>query len=109
MRWCCSKRAPKGRQGRFAALIAEMATRGTALVPTLINVDNFPSIADSAARFPAYADHMRRLHAGARDRARLAFEAGVPIYVGTDAGGSLAHGRVCDEIRALHEAGLPAE
>ena len=90
-------------------LIAEMARRGTALVPTLINIDNFPSIADSAERFPAYADHMRRLHATSRDRTRTAFEAGVPIYVGTDAGGNVAHGRAADEIRALHDAGLPAE
>lgn len=90
-------------------LIADMARRGTALVPTLVNIDNFPSIADSAARFPAYAEHMRRLHAGSRQRVRDAFEAGVPIYVGTDAGGNVAHGRVTDEIRALHDAGLPAE
>ncbi len=44
-------------------LIAEMARRGTALVPTLINVDTFPGIADSAAKYPAYAAHMRELHA----------------------------------------------
>jgi len=40
---------------------------------------------------------------------RSAFEAGVPIYCGTDAGGWVPHGRVADEILALHEAGLPAE
>ena len=51
-------------------LIAEMARRGTALVPTLINVDTFPSIADSAARYPAYAAHMRELHRTAHDVAR---------------------------------------
>jgi imidazolonepropionase-like amidohydrolase len=90
-------------------LTAEMARRGTALVPTLINIENFPSIADSATKFPAYADHMRRLYAGVAQRTRTAFEAGVPIYVGTDAGGNVAHGRVVDEIRALHAAGLPAE
>lgn len=90
-------------------LTAEMAHRGTALVPTLINIDNFPSIADSAAKFPAYAEHMRRLHRRCRERVRTAFEAGVAIYVGTDAGGNVDHGRVTDEIRALHDAGLPAE
>jgi imidazolonepropionase-like amidohydrolase len=91
-------------------LIAEMARRGTALVPTLINVlDNFAGIADSAARFPAYADHMRRLLATAPSVVRRAAEAGVPLYVGTDAGGNVSHGRVADEILALHEAGLAAE
>jgi imidazolonepropionase-like amidohydrolase len=52
---------------------------------------------------------MDSLHGTARARVRAAFEAGVPIYCGTDAGGYVRHGRVADEIIALHEAGLPAE
>jgi imidazolonepropionase-like amidohydrolase len=89
-------------------LIAVMAQRGTALVPTLINIDTFPAIADRASRFPAYAAHMRRLHASARDRVRTAAAAGVPVLAGTDAGGGIAHGRIVDEALALHDAGLPA-
>ena len=89
-------------------LIAVMAERGTALVPTLINIDTFPMIADRAARFPAYAAHMRRLHATARDRVRTAAEAGVPVFAGSDAGGG-AHGRIVDEAVALHRAGLSGE
>ncbi|MGI5128979.1 amidohydrolase family protein [Pseudonocardia sp. CA-107938] len=88
-------------------LIAEMAARGTALVPTLINVDTFPQIAASASRFPRYAEHMLALHAGARDVVRRAVEAGVPVYAGTDAGGGIAHGRIADEVLALHAAGHP--
>jgi len=88
-------------------LIAEMARRGTALVPTLINIDNFPGIADGAHRFPAYAAHMRALHTSARDVVRRAAEAGVPVYAGTDAGGGIRHGRIADEIAALHAAGVP--
>jgi imidazolonepropionase-like amidohydrolase len=91
-------------------LVARLAGSGAALVPTLINLDNFPGIAESAkAKFPVYAERMVRLHSTARGRIRAAFEAGVPIYCGTDAGGGVAHGRVVDEILALHEAGLPAE
>ena len=91
-------------------LVARLAASGAALVPTLINIDTFPGIADSArAKFPVYADRMDRLHGTARARIRAAFEAGVPIYCGTDAGGGIAHGRVADEILALHDAGLPAE
>jgi imidazolonepropionase-like amidohydrolase len=86
-------------------LIAEMARRRTALVPTLINIDTFPGIADSATRYPTYAAHMRSLHAGSRDVVRRAVEAGVPVYAGTDAGGGIAHGRIVDEIAALHAAG----
>jgi imidazolonepropionase-like amidohydrolase len=89
-------------------LICVMAERGTALVPTLINIDTFPAIADRASRFPAYAAHMRRLHETARDRLRTAVEAGVPVFAGTDAGGGIAHGRIADEAVALHESGLPA-
>src|SRR5207248_6345697 len=41
----------------------ELARNDVALVPTLINIDNFPAIADRAAKYPAYAAHMRALHA----------------------------------------------
>jgi imidazolonepropionase-like amidohydrolase len=87
-------------------MMAEMAERGTALVPTLVNVETFPGIADSAARYPTYAAHMRKLHAGAADVVRRAVEAGVPVYAGTDAGGGVAHGRLADEVLALHRAGM---
>jgi imidazolonepropionase-like amidohydrolase len=89
-------------------LIGLMAERGTALVPTLINIDTFPAIADRASRFPVYAAHMRRLHASAYDRVRTAAEAGVPVFAGSDAGGGIAHGRIADEALALHRAGLTA-
>ncbi len=90
-------------------LLAVMAARGVGLVPTLINIDSFPEIADKAmGKFPTYAKHMRALHAGSRDNVRRAQEAGVRLFTGTDAGGSLAHGLISREIRALHAAGLPA-
>lgn len=87
--------------------IAMMAARGTALVPTLINVANFPEFADAAGeKFPRYGTHMRELYAGAHARIGAAIEAGVPVYAGTDAGGGIAHGRIVDEIAALAEVGL---
>ncbi len=89
-------------------LIAAAAESGAAVVPTLINIDNNPQIAHGAeAKFPVYAAHMRALYATSRDRIRSAFEAGVPIYTGTDAGGSLPHGLIRGEIRALVGAGIP--
>jgi imidazolonepropionase-like amidohydrolase len=85
-----------------------LAAAGTALVPTLINIATFPGLAERAdAKFPAYAAHMRRLHATAADRVRAAHEAGIRILAGSDAGGGVAHGRIVDEILALHAAGLP--
>jgi imidazolonepropionase-like amidohydrolase len=96
--------------GLTEELIADMAARGTAVVPTLINVENFPGFAAAGEKkFPSYASTMRRLYAGSGAVVRAAFEAGVPVFAGTDAGGGIAHGRVADEVRALHGAGLPAE
>jgi imidazolonepropionase-like amidohydrolase len=89
-------------------LLDEVVRRGIAVVPTLINIDNFPGIAASGeAKFPIYSAHMRALHATSRQRIRLAWEAGVPFYTGTDAGGSMHHGLVREEIRALVGAGIP--
>ena len=91
-------------------LVAEMAARGTAVVPTLVNVENFPGFAVAGqAKFPAYASTMRRLYASSGAVVRAAYEAGVPVFAGTDAGGGIDHGVIADEIRALHTAGLPAE
>jgi imidazolonepropionase-like amidohydrolase len=95
--------------GLTADTIDQMARQGTALVPTLINIENFPDIADRAAKYPVYAAHMRELHARVRDTVSAAVEAGVPVYAGTDAGGGIAHGRIVDEIQALAAAGLGAE
>jgi imidazolonepropionase-like amidohydrolase len=91
--------------------ISEMARRGTALVPTMINIDTFDDIAALAEdRYPTYAAHMRSLAARFPSVVAAAHEAGVPIYLGTDAGGGIAHGRAADELLALHRrAGLPPE
>jgi imidazolonepropionase-like amidohydrolase len=96
--------------GLTEELIGEMARRGTAVVPTLVNVENFPGFAAAGEkRFPAYASTMRRLYANSGAVVRAAFEAGVPVFAGTDAGGGIEHGVIADEIRALHAAGLPRE
>jgi imidazolonepropionase-like amidohydrolase len=91
-------------------LIDEMARRGTALVPTMINIATFDSIAAGAeSKFPVYADHMRSLQRRFPAVVRAAVEAGVPVYAGTDAGGGIAHGLIAEELLRLHEqAGMPA-
>ncbi|MBO0677232.1 amidohydrolase family protein [Mycolicibacterium sp. S2-37] len=86
--------------------IALMVEHGTALVPTLINVENFPGIADSATKYPTYAAHMRDLHRRCYQRVGAARDAGVPIYAGTDAGSTIAHGRIGDEVDALRGIGM---
>jgi imidazolonepropionase-like amidohydrolase len=95
--------------GLTEELIGAMAARGTAVVPTLVNVANFPGFAAAGeAKFPAYGTTMRRLHASAGAVVRAAYEAGVPVFAGTDAGGGIAHGVIAEEVRALAAAGLPA-
>jgi hypothetical protein len=82
--------------------IALMAERQVALVPTMIQLDNFEAYARAGEeRYPAYASHIRALYAGRVERFAKALDAGVPIYAGTDAGGVLPHGLVGEEIAAL--------
>lgn len=96
--------------GLSVDLLDEMARRGVALVPTMINIATFGNIAARAQdKFPGYAKHMLALRDGFPDVVRAAYEAGVPIYVGTDAGGGIAHGLAAEEMLLLHEStGMPA-
>ncbi len=90
-------------------LIDEMARRGTALVPTMINIRTFGGIADKAReKFAGYADHMVALRDRFPSIVRAAHEAGVPLYIGTDAGGGIRHGLAAEEMLIMQEAGLPA-
>ena len=94
--------------GLTPATTEQAAAAGVTVVPTLINIATFPQIAAPAAeKFPSYARHMLALHERRYAVVSAAFEAGIPVRAGTDAGGSLAHGRVADEVRELHAAGIP--
>ncbi|OIK26648.1 amidohydrolase family protein [Streptomyces malaysiense] len=89
-------------------LIPLFAERGVAIVPTLVNIATFPRLADGGeARFPRWSAHMRRLHERRYDTVRSAYDAGIPVFVGTDAGGSLPHGLVAAEVAELVTAGIP--
>ncbi|MDT3400028.1 amidohydrolase family protein [Streptomyces sp. B1866] len=84
------------------------AGRGIAIVPTLVNIATFPRLADGGAgRFPRWAEHMRRLHARRYETVRAAYDAGIAIYTGTDAGSSLQHGLIAQEVAELIKAGIP--
>lgn len=90
-------------------LIAEMVTRGTTLTATTLVVGTFAEIAERAeAKFPAYAARMRAMRAAYPRVLRSAYQAGVAIHVGSDAGGVLPHGLVAQEIQGLAGAGIPA-
>ncbi|SNS29742.1 amidohydrolase family protein [Rhodococcoides kyotonense] len=86
--------------------IEMMVEHQTALVPTLVNIATFPDIAASATKYPIYARHMRDLHARVESTIGRAHDAGVAIFAGTDAGGSIRHGRIADEVQALTGVGM---
>lgn len=94
--------------GLTATTTALAAAAGIAVVPTLVNIARFPEIAAPAAeKFPSYQQHMLALHARRYATVLAAWEAGIPVFAGTDAGGALAHGLVATEVQELHAAGLP--
>jgi imidazolonepropionase-like amidohydrolase len=95
--------------GLEADTIDSFAARGIAIVPTLVNIDTFPSIAAGARdKYPAYAAHLLDLHSRRYETIAAARDAGLPIYLGTDAGGSLPHGLVAREAAELVRAGMSA-
>ena len=88
-------------------LIPLFVSRGVAIVPTLVNIATFPKLADGGeSKFPRWSAHMRRLHERRYDTVRNAYDAGIPVYVGTDAGGTLPHGLVAAEVAELVTAGI---
>ncbi|HNQ06770.1 MAG TPA: amidohydrolase family protein [Tetrasphaera sp.] len=96
--------------GLTAETTGAFAAQGIAIVPTMINIDNFPAIAQPAReKFPLYYAHMMAIYERRDATIAAAHEAGVPIYLGTDAGGTLSHGLAPREALRLHAAGMPAE
>jgi imidazolonepropionase-like amidohydrolase len=87
--------------------IAQFASQGIAIVPTLINITRLPEMAAPGRdKFPAYYTHMLDLCERRYETVGAAHDAGVPIYLGTDAGSSLPHGLVAEEAAELVAAGL---
>ncbi|MDR6864305.1 amidohydrolase family protein [Phycicoccus sp. 3266] len=90
--------------------IAQFAAQGIAIVPTLVNIATFPQIAEPAReKFPEYHRRMLALHDRRYATIGAARDAGIPVYVGTDAGGSLRHGLVAEEAAELTHAGFSPE
>lgn len=96
--------------GLTTDLVEQMAQRGVALVPTVMQLDKFPEYAEAgAAKFPTYAETMTDLFARRRETIMAAYEAGVPLYAGSDGGGVSRHGNLAGEVVAMAGLGMPAE
>lgn len=95
--------------GLTTDLIDAMVTRGTVLVPTVMQLAKFPEYAAAGAeRFPAYSATMTDLHLRTRDTLMAAYEAGVPMFAGSDGGGIARHGNLAGEIQAMADLGMGA-
>ncbi len=95
--------------GLTAEQVERVARTGVAVTPTLLQIGQFDAIAGQAdGKYPVYAGHMRQMHARRYEHVRDLFDAGVRLLVGTDAGGTLSHGRIADECAELARAGVPA-
>jgi imidazolonepropionase-like amidohydrolase len=93
--------------GLSSELIDAMVANGVALVPTVKQLGNFPNYAEAGReRFPRYAEHMTALYETRREVIGAAYDAGVAIYAGTDAGGVLPHGLIGEEVVELTTYGL---
>jgi imidazolonepropionase-like amidohydrolase len=91
-------------------LIEAMVARGIALVPTVMQLEKFPEYADAGrTKFPAYAATMDDLHRRTRETLMAAYEAGVPMYAGSDGGGIARHGNLPGEVVAMAQLGMSAE
>ena len=88
--------------------IAEAARRGIPVTPTLLQVGHFADFAAQAeAKFPAYAARMRAMHERRYAHVRALHEAGVPLLMGSDAGGTIEHGSLPAELAEVARAGVP--
>ncbi len=95
--------------GLSVPLVAAMVERGTALVPTVMQLDKFPGYAEAGGeKFPAYAETMTDLYARRRETIMAAYDAGVALYAGSDGGGISRHGNLAGEVIAMAGLGMPA-
>ena len=96
--------------GLTPELIDSMVRRGTVLVPTVMQLAKFPEYAAAgAARFPAYSQTMERLHRTTGETLMAAYDAGVPLFAGSDGGGISKHGNLVGEVQAMADLGMPAD
>lgn len=88
--------------GFTSALAEQAAAAGVAVVPTLLQIETFPRLADQGeARFPAWAATMRDLHARRQETVEMLHATGVPLFAGTDAGTVHPHGRIAQEVALM--------
>lgn len=95
--------------GMTAAHMGRAAALGVPVVPTLLQVGRFEEIAAQAdGKYPVFAARMRGMFGRRHRQVRDLVDAGVPLLVGTDAGGTITHGSFAEEAREMVAAGVSA-
>lgn len=95
--------------GADARQIEQIAAAGVPVTATLLQVAQFERIAaQGQGRYPRFAQRMRAMGERRYAHVRDLHDAGVRVLVGTDAGGTIGHGRIADEAAEMARAGIPA-
>lgn len=88
--------------------VERIAAAGIPVTATLLQVAQFPAIAaQGAERYPVFAARMRAMGERRYEHVRDLHDAGVRVLVGTDAGGTIGHGRIAEEAAEMSRAGIP--
>ena len=86
----------------------DCATKGIAVVPTMLQRENFILFAQQGeGKYPRYAETMRSLYESRFEQLLMLFENNVLLLPGTDAGGHVSHGMLPDELALWVKAGIP--
>lgn len=96
--------------GLRAEQIEEVARRQIPVTPTMMQSANFADFAAAGAqKFPAYAAQMRLLYERRSEVLHELVDAGVQLLAGSDAGSTIPHGSLPEELGLWAKAGLDAE
>lgn len=84
-----------------------LAAHGIPVVPTLMQVGNFAGFAAQAGqRFPSFGARMQRMYERRYEHVRALATHGVTLLMGSDAGGTIAHGTLAGEVSEWKVAGI---
>lgn len=86
--------------------IQEVARRGIAVTPTILQVDRFIEFAEAAGtKYPRYGATMRAMYETRREHMAALRDAGIKLLPGTDTGGYQKHGSLPAELAKWPEIG----
>jgi len=96
--------------GMDAELMSQAVRQGVAVVPTMMQRDNFALIADAGqGKYPVWETQLRSLYETRYSQALELHQAGVTLLLGSDQSTGIPHGQVAREAGLMAKAGIPAD